>query len=175
MNGEAPSGGQVVPVPRRPTSRVEFGSEAILAPKGEFAIDIDASAATSISTHISIASRDADDGTTLTVSGKTGGWNGFSLLAEVAHATDGRTNRFPLSAAAWTQSGFAHLTTGQFDAATDAFTRALAIDPTARSARLGYARVLNTSGASSAALMILRTLLNELPNDVEVRVALAVA
>lgn len=158
MSAETKGVERVIEAPRRPVTRVVFGEEAIFAPKAEVSISLLAG--------VGVAPLRADEPRDSAAD--------TLLLDSISIQADRRAERFPQSATAWMQAGFARLAAGANAEARDRFERAVSIDDSSRTARLGLARAHSQLGNSERAIEMLARLHQEHPHDTEVLVSLAI-
>jgi tetratricopeptide (TPR) repeat protein len=160
VNADSKNPGKVLAVPRRPRSAVIFGEESLLAPKVRLEISIDAS--------------DEQTAQFAAIRAKVAESNARRVLSSIARESTKRTLRFPNSPVVWVQAGLAHLAEGDYPAAETEISTALSLDPTSRNAKLTLARLLNETNRGREAIEILSGLRGDLPDDLDVLVALAV-
>lgn len=160
MKGTSDSAGTVAPVPRRPLSRLVLGEEVLLSPKTELDILVQEGAGA------------AEKPQRLGLVGAAAVIEGLQELT--VQQGNARVKSFPKSEAAWVQLGLAELARGSTESALSAFERAIKINPQSRNARLARARTLNDGGRHSEAVAELRQLQVDHPEDLEIRVALAI-
>jgi tetratricopeptide (TPR) repeat protein len=141
-------------------SSTVLGEDSSLAPKSELTLDADYSA----NDAISISPEEVEDAES----------RSQQLMADAAASAFQRAENFPNSQFGWSQAGFAALAARSLDRAGAAFARAIDIDPHYRRALLGAARVANETGDRQRSLRLLQTLLEEYPEDLDARVALAI-